>query len=111
MIQRSSYQRAKTKYKEVSTLISKVIQKDNNDASDQKDIKDKMMTTNPKKVNKTINGNGDQREFQEINKKCISHRKTTWQYFLNKISCNLPSLSHFRTFNSRTPSLQLKVLL
>ena len=59
MIQRSSYQRAKTKYKEVSTLTSKMIQKDNNDSHDQKDIKDKMMTTKSKEVNKTINDNGD----------------------------------------------------
>ena len=59
MIQRSSYQRAKTKQKEVSTLTSKMIQKDNNDSHDQKDIKDKIMTTKSKEVNKTINDNGD----------------------------------------------------
>lgn len=58
MIQRPSYQRAKIKYKEVSTLTSKVIQKDNNASHDQKEIKDKMMTTKSKEVNKTINDHG-----------------------------------------------------
>ena len=37
-----------------------MIQKDNNDSHDQKEIKkDKMMTTKSKEVNKTINDNGD----------------------------------------------------
>ena len=61
-----------------------MIQKDNNDSHDQKDIKDKMMTTKSKEVNKTI-------------KKCIFHKKTTRQYFLNKISYNLPSFSLIST--------------
>lgn len=43
----------------MSTLTSKVIQKDNNDSHDQKEIKDKMMATKSKEVNKTINDNGD----------------------------------------------------
>ena len=36
-----------------------MIQKDNNDSHDQKDTKDKMMTTKSKEVNKTIHDNGD----------------------------------------------------
>lgn len=51
--------KSKNKIKRSVKLTSKMIQKDNNDSHDQKDIKDKMMTTKSKEVNKTINDNGD----------------------------------------------------